>query len=741
MKTAHAAFTERRTRRARRTLRELSAGLTVSAGSIPNELSYGLLAFAPLGAAMEGRGVLAAMLAGMAGSMLALLFGSRKGQIHGARPALALIVSGLVGQALVQGHWLPGIPLDAAALILLALLLAGAAILQLAAAAAGWGRFVRYVPYPVQAGFFNGVALLMVVGGFKLVFLQNGSHWPPDFWPALVAACTFVPGWLAQRRWPGVPVLPLALVCGAVLHHGLSAAGLPAGNTLGMLSGAHFGFEHLALLPQALALHDAGAWARLLGGSCVAIALVSSLETLFAASRLDTLTHSRHDTRHELAAVGATNLVLSALGALPGAGAVSRANAAHAAGGRGRLPAMVYAAMMMLACLFGMDLLALLPRATVGAGLILMALSVADQWTVQTLRQLLTAQPLPARRRLVSNLAVSMGVMLVAVLVGLLEAVSAGLVGAMFLFARDHSKRIVRRIADGSKASSLLVRPGWQQAELTRRAGLYALVELEGMLFFGTAEELEEALDMRLPSARHIVLDAARLVDIDLSGAQSLARITLRLRGRHTEIALAGMDPAGPRSRFLRASGLADALPRERWFATVDAALEWAENRVLEGAGHGKRSGECVTLDQMELCAGLSPAQLQALDSLLKPRHFGAGEHVFHAGDASDAMYFLMRGSVSVLRSRADGSAPVRLACLSAGLVVGEMGLIENQPRTADGRADTSVDCLVLDRPGLEQLQREHPQLSAQLFANLARTLAHRLRNTTGQLHALLQPY
>ena len=51
---------------------------------------------------------------------------------------------------------------------------------------------------------------------------------------------------------------------------------------------------NLLHLPDALALHGPGDWLRVLGGSCVAIALVSALETLFAANRLDTLAWILH---------------------------------------------------------------------------------------------------------------------------------------------------------------------------------------------------------------------------------------------------------------------------------------------------------------------------------------------------------------------------------------------------------------------------------------------------------------
>lgn len=724
--------------RRKRWQREAGAGLTVAAGSIPNELSYGLLAFSALGAAQQGHGLLAAMLAGMVGSFVATLAGCRAGQIHGARPALALIVAGLIGQVGATDDLLPGLSRDTAAFLSLMLALLFAAMLQLAAALAGWGRFVRYVPYPVQAGFFNGVAVLMMTGGIRLVLHQDG-HWL--FAPGVlaVAATVILPGAMLARFRPTLPLLPVLIALSALMHHLLAARGVAVGATLGSLSGAGWSLDAMHALPAALEPGNTATWLKAVAGAGLAIALVSSLETLFAASRLDALTHARHDTRRELVAAGLANLALAPVGGLPAAGAVSRANAAFAAGGRTRAPALIYVSVLLALCLFGFEFLSLLPRATVGASLVLLSLGVIDRWSLQALAECRIGRSW-ADRRLLSNLAVSALVTLVAVFIGLLEAVAAGLAGAMFLFARDHSRSIIRQVLDGTVAASLQVRPAWQQLRLASQAHRYALVELEGMLFFGTAEELEEVIENRLARARFIVLDCSRLVDIDLSAAQVLARTVQRLRMRQARLVIAGLDPEGPRASFLQRNGLNRLLPRQVWFANADAALEWVENQVLDSQSATRRLEDTSALHKLDLCAGMRPEQARLIASKMQPCQFARGQALFHCGDDSDSMYVLLAGSVSIRRTDPATGASVRVACLSAGLTVGEMGLIENQPRTADAIADTTVEALLLDRSALEGLHAEAPELAALLYGNLARTLAQRLRDTTLRLHAYMRP-
>ena len=103
-------------------------------------------------------------------------------------------------------------------------------------------------------------------------------------------------------------------------------------------------------------------------------------------------------------------------------------------------------------------------------------------------------------------------------------------------------------------------------------------------------------------------------------------------------------------------------------------------------------------------------------------RHFSAGQTIFCEGDASDIAYVIRSGRVEVLKQTPDG--PLHLAVLGAGDVLGEMGLLEERPRSATARA---LDAVVADTvsPGefVPQLLHE-PAESLKLL----RALFERLR-------------
>lgn len=78
-----------------------------------------------------------------------------------------------------------------------------------------------------------------------------------------------------------------------------------------------------------------------------------------------------------------------------------------------------------------------------------------------------------------------------------------------------------------------------------------------------------------------------------------------------------------------------------------------------------------------------------------------------------------------------------RLASLGPGCSVGEMGLLEKMPRTADVIADDDVEAYLLTDASFDNILRDHPRISQALLANVAQQLGPRLRDTSEELRSL----
>ena len=119
------------------------------------------------------------------------------------------------------------------------------------------------------------------------------------------------------------------------------------------------------------------------------------------------------------------------------------------------------------------------------------------------------------------------------------------------------------------------------------------------------------------------------------------------------------------------------------------------------------------TLGELELLRDLPPAAVRALVDGVTPVVFGRGDPLLREGEASEGMFILLGGQVSL----SQGGAVIKE--MGPGEVLGEMGLITHAPRTATATACGRVKALELRRVDYEAIREAHPELEQVL-----RTLA-----------------
>ncbi|HEX5677966.1 MAG TPA: cAMP-activated global transcriptional regulator CRP [Alcanivorax sp.] len=108
-------------------------------------------------------------------------------------------------------------------------------------------------------------------------------------------------------------------------------------------------------------------------------------------------------------------------------------------------------------------------------------------------------------------------------------------------------------------------------------------------------------------------------------------------------------------------------------------------------------------------------------------RKYPAKSTIIYAGDESDALYYILKGSVTVMIEDDDGREMI-MAYLNEGDFFGEMGLFESDPsRSAWVKAKTECEVAEVSYPKFRQLAREDAEI---LFAVSAQ-IAGRLRATT----------
>ena len=138
-------------------------------------------------------------------------------------------------------------------------------------------------------------------------------------------------------------------------------------------------------------------------------------------------------------------------------------------------------------------------------------------------------------------------------------------------------------------------------------------------------------------------------------------------------------------------------------------------------------------LSRMRLFAGLSEDELAILEKLVFVNRVPVGDVVCREGDRSDFVCFVVRGCLDIVKNN-EGGGEVVIAHLRPGDCMGEMALVDHDPRSATVRAAEDSTLIVLTRKGIEQLRKRSPHAVSLVMENIARLLCTHLRRTSSQL-------
>jgi len=232
-----------------------------------------------------------------------------------------------------------------------------------------------------------------------------------------------------------------------------------------------------------------------------------------------------------------------------------------------------------------------------------------------------------------------------------------------------------------------------------------------------------------------LILDCKRVTSVDSSGVRMVQRLHEECRAHGGRLFLAQLDGAHPGYAAFRGLGVLARLGEGAVHTDTDTALEQAEEALLVPHRVEAAGGE-IALDRLEICQELSAGECAALARYLERRSYEAGRTIFHEGEPGTELFILTAGEVSVNTAIGDGRM-LRLATFSAGVVFGEMALLDGAPRSASVVADADTACQVLSVERYQDLAREHPAVARRFTLNLARLLAGRLRRATAQIRAL----
>jgi anti-anti-sigma regulatory factor len=321
--------------------------------------------------------------------------------------------------------------------------------------------------------------------------------------------------------------------------------------------------------------------------------------------------------------------------------------------------------------------------------------------------------------------------------VSIVLAVFVGVAIAVVLFILRMSRSVTRRSYRCDDIHSRKSRPAAEMDILEKNGGSILVMELHGVLFFGSAEKLATAIStaMQDRDARYVILDLRRVTDIDNSGSQILMEIhaDLAAQDKHLILALTRKSDAGEQ---LADFGVIEAVGEDRLFPDIDRAIEWAEDDLVRSKSAHDASEQEIPLQQISILAGFAPEEIAAITAHFLRTVYQAGSAIFREGDPGADMFVVVKGTASAHIRQEDGG-DIRLGTFAPGTVFGELAILDRGRRSATVLADRDLVCQVLSERGFAALSEQAPAVAIKLLANLGRELSGRLRHANQTIHQL----
>jgi SulP family sulfate permease len=527
---------------------DLVAGITVGIVALPLAM-----AFAIASGVTPQAGIFTAVIAGFLISGL----GGTKVSIGGPTGAFIVILYGIHAKYGAEN-------------LAICTIMAGGLLLVMGLAR--FGTMIKFIPYPVTAGFTSGIAVLIFSTQIKDFCGVTVEKVPSDFiekmkvlaehagafqWPTLLlATASFCVIKLWPRRWqrrvPGsVIALILATAAIAIFHLPVETIGSKFGGIPEGLPAPH--------LP-------ALSWDKIqhLFQPALTIALLAAIESLLCAVVADGMIDDQHDSNQELMAQGIANIVSPLFGGIAVTGAIARTATNVKCGGRTPVAGIVHGLTLLVIILAAAPLAKFIPLAALSAVLINVALNMGEWHNFRRLSKW------PR-----SDTAVFLATFGLTVVVDLTVAVETGMVLAAMLF--------IKRVSDTTQITAVdesTETEGSHHSLIGKEIPKGVMVyRIFGSFFFGAADKLESALKRLKQEPDVLILRMRKVLAMDATGLNALEDLHERLQSRNKHLVLSG--PHTQPLFMMDKAGFLDKLGRENVCADIDLAL--ARSREILG--------------------------------------------------------------------------------------------------------------------------------------------------------------
>ncbi len=547
---------------------DLFAGLTVAFFALPQSMAYALLAGVP-----PKYGLYAFMV----GAIIGALFGSSRHLQTGPTNASSIVLASTLAAYVYHDNFM--------GLVFLVTLLAG--LFQLAAGLLRLGNLTQFISRSVLEGFIAAAGLLIavnqlpnllgisasgsisIISGFQNVWAGLDQIQPVAL--VLGVGTVLVAIVLNKISWKsaaGVPLLPSYLLAilaaaGVVWFLRLDLQGL---QVIGKISGT--------LPPFSLPAFDLRLFHSLTGGA-MAVALIGLAEAVSAAKSVSSFSGERIDADREFIGQGLAKISASFFSGMPVSGSLTRSMLNFRAGAVTKVANISAGVFFIGGVLVFSPIVQYIPVAALAGMLMSIAVNMVN-WKHAKI----------ALRATRSDAAVMFATFAAALVYPLDIAIYVGVGLSLVLFLRKaQTPRFSELIYDENAGFQELKNPNH------RLIPEISLVHIEGDVFFGAADLLEEQISKiaRREELEVLILRMKRACCLDATGILGLMKLHEDLKKQDKLLLVSGAT--GEVERVFRRSGLDRIIGSENIFFSDPTILKSTREALARALEHVNKKG------------------------------------------------------------------------------------------------------------------------------------------------------
>ncbi len=539
------------------------AGLTVGVIALPLSMALAIASGVP-----PQQGLYTAIIGGI---VIAVLGGSR---VNISGPTAAFVV---VLLPIVQQYGLGG--------LLISGLMAG--IILVLMGVAKLGRLIEIVPYPVTVGFTAGIGVVIATFQIKDFLGLNIDTFDGHYLNKLYLIIQSLPTYNAQELLIGVSTLAVLLIWpkfrSRIPGHLIA---LLFGTILAWILthfwsdfsvstiGSRFSFDINGVIGQGIPpviprfewpwnLPNAEGTPiglsfdlfRELVPAAITIAVLGALESLLCAVVADGMSGEKHNPNDELIGQGIGNIIAPLFGGIPATAAIARTAANVKSGGTLPIASIVHAVFILVSILLLAPILSYIPMASMAALLMMVA------WNMSEAKHFFRSITIgPKDDVIVLLLCFSFTVlfdMTIAVAIGM------GLAAVLFI------KRSIKLTQSNNTE---------HDHEGNNLPESIVLYDINGPLFFGTAQKALSIISAIRPEVQVVILDMSEVTMLDMSAIIAMESVQKNLHERNIGMVINNLEPR--MILKLRRAGIRTQAGKIAFSRTLSEGIDMAKTYV-----------------------------------------------------------------------------------------------------------------------------------------------------------------